>query len=126
MVRLWDAATGSGRGVFKGHSGAVNAVAFPPDGQLVASGSKDGTVRLWDAAMGSARGTLKGYWSWARAVAFSPDGQLVVEGSEGSEDGMFTFRDTTLLSRFGGPRGLQGSSLTGRPAREFNGGGLRG
>lgn len=36
-VRLWNAATGEQTRKLEGHNGSVNAVAFSPDGQVVAS-----------------------------------------------------------------------------------------
>ncbi len=49
IIRLLDVASKKYIHIFTGHTSHVNAVAFSPNGQTLASGSSDGTILLWDA-----------------------------------------------------------------------------
>jgi len=64
----------------EGHNSYVDAVAFSPDGKLIASGSWDDTIKLWKTD-GTLVGTLSGHNSLVLAVAFSQDGKLIASGS---------------------------------------------
>jgi WD40 repeat protein len=46
-VRICDVETGKERAVLKGHTEAVTAVAFGPDGKQIVTGSADKTVKVW-------------------------------------------------------------------------------
>jgi hypothetical protein len=48
-VHLWDLTAGKEIQTLKGHKGPISALAFSPDGKLLATGSYDTTILLWDA-----------------------------------------------------------------------------
>lgn len=64
--------TGACLQTLSGHCDRIYAVAYHPDGQLLASGSQDHTVKLWQADTGDCLRTLAEHESWVFAVAFSP------------------------------------------------------
>ena len=66
---------------YKGHSDYVDAVAWSPNNQFIASGSWDGTVQVWDAHTGAIITTYKGHTDVVSALAWSPDGNYIASGS---------------------------------------------
>ena len=65
----------------EGHTDSVLSVEFSPDGQTLASGSRDYTIRLWDVATGNLLRTLRGHANAVNSVAFSPDGKTLASAS---------------------------------------------
>ncbi len=65
-----------------GHTGNVGALAFNPNGSLLASGAQDDRqIRIWDTATGREVQLLSGHTDWIRSLAFSPDGALLASGA---------------------------------------------
>jgi WD40 repeat protein len=62
---------------FTGNGDYVAAVAFAPDGNLLATGSYDQSARLWDITSKQLRYTLRGHRGVVMSVAFSPDGRTL-------------------------------------------------
>lgn len=67
-----------------GHQNSVNALAFSPDDQLLASGSgcqfgntRDYSARLSDTATGAMQQTFRNHKGPVNSLAFAPDGLLL-------------------------------------------------
>jgi WD40 repeat protein len=69
------------------HAAIVDAIAYSPDGKLLASGSFQEVV-LWDPQTGALRTKLTGFADRVVALAFSPNGKLLATGGGApSQDG---------------------------------------
>jgi WD40 repeat protein len=84
------------------HEGAVNGLAFSPDGDSLVTSGLDQTVRVWAVSgcapdlaetCGAPLRTLEGYSGRVNGVAFSPDGKLLAAGLEGHAAGLWRVSD---------------------------------
>ncbi len=65
----------------QGHFFDVNAVAYSPDGQLIATGADDGKVKLWNATSGFCFVTFSDHSAPVSAIVFSHTGTVVFSAS---------------------------------------------
>jgi WD40 repeat protein len=78
-VQLWALPSGKLQHTLLAHTQDIEAIAFTPDSQSLATGSYDGTIRLWNLKTGAAIRTFDArskVWS----IAISPDGKTLVSG----------------------------------------------
>src|SRR5439155_12390194 len=82
-----------------GHYFSVTAVAYTPDGSMVASGGDDGTIKLWRVVDGMLLRTLAGHQAppafyrktaAIQSLAFSPDGTTLA--SAGNDNAVKVWR----------------------------------
>lgn len=63
------------RTISLGHTGAITAVAYHPDGHHLATASHDETVRVWDTTTATCIHVLEGHTDPVWGVAYHPDGR---------------------------------------------------
>ncbi|EIW76893.1 WD40 repeat-like protein, partial [Coniophora puteana RWD-64-598 SS2] len=81
---------------FSGHTRGILAIAYSPNGTLLATGSLDSTVRIWDANSGrQVDDAIHGHTQRVNSVSYSPDGTSVVSGSSDGTVRVWNAKDLT-------------------------------
>src|SRR5262249_35639613 len=90
---LYRLSRSSGLVTLHAHEGGALAVAYSPDGRLLATGGRDGMVRIWGPANGRQRVALPGQAGAVRRLAFSTDGQWLAGAGGGRRVLLWQTRD---------------------------------
>lgn len=106
QVRLWDIDRAKPTRAVLSHRGLIPALAFSPDGSLLATGDAyydspgwppppgepivGGEAQFWDAQTGAKWGQTLIHPHGVMTAAFSPDGRLLLTGSEDGLARLFT------------------------------------
>ena len=84
-IALWRPREQKPSAVLAGHQAPVVALAVAPDGEWIASASRDRTARLWPLGRTGGPRVLEGHAQGVNGIAFSPDsGVLVTAGYDAS------------------------------------------
>ncbi len=108
------------------HTNGARAVAFSPDGKIVATGDEGSKVILWNPASGLQLRMLSGHTGTVHAVAFSPSGEFLASGADDRLVKIWRVEDGREMATLAGhsnkvsavafsPNGKILASATGRP-----------
>ncbi len=113
QVRLWDTSEHKEVATLCGHQAGVQAMAFSPDSQTLATASTDGELRFWSVPAGSQQTNVAKFDVPLLAVAFSPDGSKLAIG------GGSPYRREMLLRLLDAATGREVGSLKGHRGAVF-------
>jgi len=103
-VYVWELETGDERAVLTDYTGSVSALAFSPDGDLLATRrSAEPGVRLWDVRGNKQQATFGE--AGVHQIVFSPDGSLLAGFGRGSDVWVWDWRQNRLQWTLSGHEG---------------------
>ncbi|HBB30440.1 MAG TPA: hypothetical protein DDZ80_22525 [Cyanobacteria bacterium UBA8803] len=80
-LRIWDASSGKCLRELKAHNKGLPAIAFHPNGEIIASSSEDTTIKIWNLSDGKCIHALKEHTNEVWSLNFSPDGRTLASSS---------------------------------------------
>jgi WD40 repeat protein/serine/threonine protein kinase len=110
------------RRTLRGHTGAVFAAEFSPDGRTLVSCGQDQTVRFWEVATGRTLCTITAHDAEVNSAAFSPDGRTVVTAGDNGQVRLWDVATGGLRATIAAHRGPAGAGFTRDGRRVISGG----
>ena len=104
-LRLWDFETGEVLRTYRGHAGAINAIAIGVDDRIAVTGSADNTVMLWRVDTAEPLLRLEGHGGEVLSVALSPDEETCLSASSDGTLNLWDLKGGKLLNSFAGSEG---------------------
>jgi WD40 repeat protein len=79
----------------------ILAIAYSPDGQMLAASDSSGEIRLWSVVDHQCLLTLSGHTNWVRAIKFSPNGQYLASSSDDQTIALWDLQDGVCVATLG-------------------------
>jgi WD40 repeat protein len=124
FAQTWDLTEDDPEGKPRELSGGHRCLAIAPDGVVLATGSRDGSVWLsWHLPHGELTDRLEGHTSAVVEVAFSADGALLASADRGGEVRLWKLRGLREVARFAARHvPLASPGFTSDPLARMSGG----
>lgn len=110
-VYIWSVQTGQLLDELAGHEGPVSALAFAPNGGVVASGSWDYTVRIWSIFARTQTSELLKLQADVLSIAIRPDSKQIAVSTLDGELSFWSISDAVQESGISGRRDASGGRM---------------
>ncbi len=80
---------------------SILAIAYSPDGKLLAASDSNGEIRLWSVSDGQFLLTCSGHDNWVRSIQFSPDSRYLVSSSDDRRIKLWDLQDGSCVKTIG-------------------------
>jgi WD40 repeat protein len=104
-VNFWDVNSGELKKELTAHESLVFDVEFSPNGERLATCSKDESIKIWDSSAKLLQ-TIEGHTDDVTAIAFNHDGTQIVSGSKDRSVRVWNIANAELVVEFHGHSGI--------------------